>query len=77
MTSEIAKAEWKNIKDLKHLGFTKTTRKICELLMSEKGEMVSESKLELCGLTGEEFKLRGTNNVIYSANHLMNKIAKL
>ena len=78
MTSEIAKAEWKPIKELKHLGFTKTTQKICQLIMQDsKNGQISKSKLEECGLTFEDFKMRGTENKFYSAMNLMKKKAKL
>ena len=74
MKSEIAKAEWKPIKDLKHLGFTKTTKKICQIITKDSNQdKVSESKLDLCGLTFENFKMRGTNNKFYSAMNIMKR----
>ena len=41
------------------------------------GQQISESKLEECGLTFEDFKMRGTENKFYSAMNLMKKKAKL
>jgi ADP-ribose pyrophosphatase YjhB (NUDIX family) len=57
--NEISKAEWKSIDEVKHFGFTRTTKKLCEMV--KKGQDPEIMSTEL-------FKLRGTDNTFYGVN---------
>ena len=63
MKSEVARAEWVPIKDLKDLPFAPTASRIIQKVIENEGN------LEKLALEPVEYEVSGKQNVLYISNH--------